>query len=268
MKNPRARFPVENLVLFAPIPFLAFHAFIFSCWYLRDYALDLAFIFGSIIMLVFGRRMENYLPIDYRDDDPNKTFAAAWKLPHLLELVFWYALTGLAYYFLWAEFGFPQSLETDAAGAGSWKPIALGYGLFFLGAFIFGGAKLSIQKAVGLIRADFGKVLSVLPRIASVSAIYIFVDVFFAAIYRLAYIADSQAFSRPIEGFVDALYFSTITITTLGYGDIHPVSSYLKVLVSIETLLGVGLLAAVLSTAISVALSSGKIEIGDKESAE
>ena len=53
-------------------------------------------------------------------------------------------------------------------------------------------------------------------------------------------------------GFVDALYLSLVTLTTLGYGDITPTSSWLKVLVPFEALVGFGLLTASLSWVISL----------------
>jgi Ion channel len=53
-------------------------------------------------------------------------------------------------------------------------------------------------------------------------------------------------------GFVDALYLSLVTLTTLGYGDITPTSNWLKVLVPFEALVGFGLLTASLSWVISL----------------
>jgi hypothetical protein len=53
-------------------------------------------------------------------------------------------------------------------------------------------------------------------------------------------------------GVVDALYLSLVTLTTLGYGDITPTSSWLKVLVPFEALVGFGLLTASLSWVISL----------------
>ena len=53
-------------------------------------------------------------------------------------------------------------------------------------------------------------------------------------------------------GFVDALYISLVTLTTLGYGDITPTSNWLKVLVPFEALVGFGLLTASLSWVISL----------------
>lgn len=42
-------------------------------------------------------------------------------------------------------------------------------------------------------------------------------------------------------GIIDCLYFSVVTITTLGYGDILPESTFLKVLISFQSLIGVAL---------------------------
>jgi hypothetical protein len=53
-------------------------------------------------------------------------------------------------------------------------------------------------------------------------------------------------------GFVDALYLSLVTLTTLGYGDITPTSGWLKLLVPLEALVGFGLLTASLSWVISL----------------
>ncbi|WP_175405824.1 potassium channel family protein [Shewanella sp. MEBiC00475] len=38
---------------------------------------------------------------------------------------------------------------------------------------------------------------------------------------------------------IDSLYFSVVTLTTLGYGDILPISSLGKIIVSLQTILGV-----------------------------
>jgi voltage-gated potassium channel Kch len=54
------------------------------------------------------------------------------------------------------------------------------------------------------------------------------------------------------SGFVDALYLSLVTLTTLGYGDITPASEWLRVLVPLEAMVGFGLLTASLSWVISL----------------
>ncbi len=53
-------------------------------------------------------------------------------------------------------------------------------------------------------------------------------------------------------GFVDALYLSMVTLTTLGFGDIAPTSGWLRVLVPLEAVIGFGLLTASLSWVVSL----------------
>jgi hypothetical protein len=52
--------------------------------------------------------------------------------------------------------------------------------------------------------------------------------------------SDKAAFSESLNGLVDALYFSIITIATVGYGDITPKTQLARILVSFEVLAGVG----------------------------
>jgi hypothetical protein len=54
------------------------------------------------------------------------------------------------------------------------------------------------------------------------------------------------------DGLVDALYLSSVTLATLGYGDITPTGSVLRLLVPLEALLGFGLLTAGLSWVLSI----------------
>jgi len=49
--------------------------------------------------------------------------------------------------------------------------------------------------------------------------------------------------------WVDAWYFTIITLTTVGYGDIHPTTDVGKIFTSIYVLLGVGIIAGFLSNA-------------------
>lgn len=53
-------------------------------------------------------------------------------------------------------------------------------------------------------------------------------------------------------GFIDALYVSLTTLTTLGYGDITPRSGPLRVLMPLEALVGFGLLTVSISWVLSI----------------
>jgi hypothetical protein len=54
------------------------------------------------------------------------------------------------------------------------------------------------------------------------------------------------------SGFLDALYVSLTNLTSLGYGDISPASSLLRILGPVETMFGLGLLTASISWLISI----------------
>jgi hypothetical protein len=54
------------------------------------------------------------------------------------------------------------------------------------------------------------------------------------------------------SGFPDALYVSLVNLTSLGYGDISPASSLLRILGPVETMFGLGLLTAGISWLLSI----------------
>ena len=55
-----------------------------------------------------------------------------------------------------------------------------------------------------------------------------------------------------VNGFVDALYLSLMTLTTLGYGSITPTIGWLRIFATLEALIGFALLTASLSWVISL----------------
>ncbi len=54
------------------------------------------------------------------------------------------------------------------------------------------------------------------------------------------------------DGFVDALYLSLTTMTTLGYGDISPSVAWLRILATLQALTGFGLLTASVTWVLSL----------------
>jgi len=60
-----------------------------------------------------------------------------------------------------------------------------------------------------------------------------------------------------LENFSTATYFSFVTITTLGYGDILPVTPLARFLVTMEAIVGVFYMAIVVASLIGVRLSAG-----------
>ena len=63
-------------------------------------------------------------------------------------------------------------------------------------------------------------------------------------------IASGTGFYSLVEGlrFVDALYFSVVTLTTVGYGDFAPKTDAGKLFTAVYVLVGVGILLAFVTT--------------------
>ena len=96
--------------------------------------------------------------------------------------------------------------------------------------------------------------------------LYIFIANIWMFIYTIIFMFDSQAFSFSIEpGFIHSnnflemishfSYFSFVTLTTLGYGDILPATPIARAWVSIETIVGQFYLAIILARLVSISLN-------------
>jgi hypothetical protein len=66
--------------------------------------------------------------------------------------------------------------------------------------------------------------------------------------FALDYFFLGAHFDRNITGFVDPLYFSVVTITTLGYGEIVPTHDVTKLLTSLQATSGVVLVGLFLNS--------------------
>ena len=70
--------------------------------------------------------------------------------------------------------------------------------------------------------------------LAYVTTIYLF-----AVLFLLISNCDQKAFTPSLPGLGTASYFSVVTIATVGYGDIQPVSGWARFAASAEILVGV-----------------------------
>lgn len=101
-------------------------------------------------------------------------------------------------------------------------------------AFCFGGATIMyFGTIVGVTRVGIDTILAA-------ACTYIFLGMFFAALYALIveFDATSFEFAELAPDRYDLFYFSFVTLTTLGYGDIIPASELAKMLAVFEALLG------------------------------
>ena len=82
----------------------------------------------------------------------------------------------------------------------------------------------------------------------------------FAAVVTFIFTILNWGFSSSMfdtckfDGFVDAIYFTVITMTTLGFGDITPVTSIGKIFVSIQAVVGFSVVTVALAGVASKAI--------------
>jgi voltage-gated potassium channel len=87
---------------------------------------------------------------------------------------------------------------------------------------------------------------------------YLLVALIWAYAYSLLNIIDPQAFnvSQAAEiSRVDLVYFSFVTITTLGYGDIAPAAPFARMLAAVESVVGQLYLAVLVAWLVGLTIS-------------
>lgn len=82
---------------------------------------------------------------------------------------------------------------------------------------------------------------------------------------------SGTAFYNQVEGFriVDAFYFSVMTLTTVGYGDITPQTDFGKIFTVVYTLTGIGIIVGFINKiAFNVKPSKALLKKIEKTAAE
>lgn len=85
----------------------------------------------------------------------------------------------------------------------------------------------------------------------AVVSLFLFLVVFAATYLTMSHV-DEQAFSEPLDR-TGALYFTIVTLGTVGYGDIAPHSQAARIVVSIQVILDLAFLAVLVRVVIAAA---------------
>lgn len=87
----------------------------------------------------------------------------------------------------------------------------------------------------------FRKKLSVLLTVVGFALFYIFVTALF--MFNLEQSVNQETGELFFDNFFDALYWSTCTLTTVGYGDIYPITNIGRIVSMISALVGIAIIA-------------------------
>jgi hypothetical protein len=104
------------------------------------------------------------------------------------------------------------------------------------------GPKIDVNKIVGSI------------------TIYLLIGIIWALLYGLVEVLIAESFSGNLlnvggSRFWDLIYFSFVTLTTLGYGDILPMNTYARTLAYMEAIVGQFYIALLVASLVGAHLS-------------
>lgn len=80
--------------------------------------------------------------------------------------------------------------------------------------------------------------------------IFLNIVTYFGMVYFFLHRIDANSFSLPLDAF-DSVYFSLVTVSTLGYGEIHPISKFARALTMSEVLVGMWFFVTVVPVAVA-----------------
>lgn len=121
--------------------------------------------------------------------------------------------------------------------------------IFFIGSFLMAAKQVLLVGDI-----DGNKIIGSL-------SLYLLLGLIWAVVYLLLLAMDATAFSGIEattwqQGFSRIAYYSFVTLTTLGYGDILPTNHVAEFFVYMEAIIGVFYMAIIVSSLISLRLSA------------
>jgi hypothetical protein len=125
------------------------------------------------------------------------------------------------------------------------------------------GLAFLVLAAVVAVRAIFLPGPVDLNKVTGSLCVYLLIGIAWAEAYQLLHAYDPGAFSGIEQQQGHALswrllYFSFVTLTTLGYGDVLPLTIYAQILTAMETVIGQFYLAVLVAALVSAYLNDAR----------
>lgn len=233
-------------------PLFSAYGLAYYYWWSRAPAVPL--VLGSIVFGVAVWRGLRYTRGGYVPGARELGFTVAIGLELLL-----FGLIDIGLYcLLITVLDFPQS-----ANVSMWlAPIVAVVGLTLVG--LASPLMSVLSRAIREVSTRLGQMPRFSERVVVVLSVYVGVDIVFAAFFQFLALVQPGCFSASLSEFTAALYFSTVTIATVGYGDIVPLTDVARVLVVVEVLSGIVLLVVVLSTVVAVSTAGASGAVGKR----
>lgn len=86
-------------------------------------------------------------------------------------------------------------------------------------------------------------------------------------LFLVTLLVGATLFYYSVEGWsiIDALYFSVMTMSTIGYGDLVPTTMWSKLFTIIFSIMSIGFFAAVIAKIVTIVLARKKNKITRKK---
>jgi voltage-gated potassium channel Kch len=176
----------------------------------------------------------------------------------------------LAFYGFTCLFAYPLAIRGVESGR-SFLELPEGFVGAAAGAILFWYCwwvrDVSLETVPTLIAADartFFRRPGLFPVLLRFAILYWLAVLLFGVIYNLGTAYDQTAFSAKRLSLVDSMYFSGVTIATIGYGDIVPRSFWARALAITEAFLGIALIVTYLGAAVAFFQQSEAEEFAQK----
>lgn len=107
-------------------------------------------------------------------------------------------------------------------------------------------------------------------RLLAALCVYLLMGLTWAMIFRVIHLVEPDAFGTPLAAnevvpFTHYLYFSFVTLTTLGYGDISPVGEFARTAAVLEAMMGTLYVAIMIAYLVGTYRSDPQVEDDSEE---